>query len=139
MPHGSTAMSTKLNNERRKYERIWRKTGSSHDLIQYKKQCKETNTLILTTKHELYSTKIQDNSRDAKAHFNITKTWLGKAEKTQLPDHDSSIELAQRFNNIFINKVRNIRENITPSTLDGDVDANHTPSGTHNIHNLLHT
>ena len=38
--------------------------------------------------------------------------------KRQLPDHDSSIELAQRFNNFFINKVKNIRENITPSILE---------------------
>ena len=55
-------------------------------------------------------------SENEKKLFRIAKTLLGNVKKSILPDLGSDENLANSFNDYFINKVVVIRDDITKST-----------------------
>ena len=98
--------------KRRKLERKWCKSKSTEDKQNYKEQCRIMHMLIKQAKCDYYSNKIIQHGRDSKALFKITKTLLGYEKITQLPESNSAITLADRFNSFFKEKVDTIRLNI---------------------------
>ena len=109
--------------QKRKLERVLRRTKSADD----GKLCEEHSDhychLLITTRQEFYNGKIQSCAGDQKAVFNVPNKLLHRNFETQLPVHDSSIELANRLANFFMEKINGIRDGpggTCPSTLVSD-------------------
>ena len=79
-----------------------------------------SNRLLLTTKSEYFSEKIDICGRDQKQLFHITKNITGDTGTTNMPSFVSPGALTQRFSDHFTDKVRHIRQGMC------DRDDNHS-------------
>jgi hypothetical protein len=104
--------------EKRKWERRWRKSKLEVDREIYRQHCQHQAALTITTKEAFYVDRINQCGRDAKAVFRITDHLLGKPNHVTLPDHTSKHDLAESFSSYFSSKVEDIRQTID-RPLDG--------------------
>ena len=51
---------------------------------------------------------------DSKAIFSMANKMLGKSSNTPLPDHEDLKDLANGFNNFFVDKISNIMRKLVP-------------------------
>ena len=64
-----------------------------------------------------YSDLIHSKSGDQRALFSIVNNLFDKSKASSvLPQHDSSKDLSNKFNNFYINKVAKLRNEIPQST-----------------------
>jgi hypothetical protein len=98
--------------KKRKLERVYRKTVSSEDLQAFLLQCAYYYDLILTTRQQFYSGKIEANAGDQKALYGVLNYLLHRQKEQQLPSHDNLYELTSRFADFFMDKIQKIREKI---------------------------
>ena len=96
---------------KRKLERRWRKSRLTVDHQIYRKQCAIVNKLLLQTRVDYYSDKVESCGTDYKGLFKVTKRLLGSRNTVTLPD-GSSKEVANNFSDFFIDKIDKIRSNI---------------------------
>lgn len=98
--------------EKRRRERIWRKTKLTihHDL--YRDQCRIMNKMLYEAKRTFYSDKITECSGNQKEMYKITKSLMGIGYDTVLPSHGSKEELADKFMDFFTSKIVSIRSSI---------------------------
>ncbi len=102
----------KLKRERRKVERIWRKSNSDTDEYQFK-LVKNRYSFMLTRAHkDHYESEISGASGNQKKLFSIIQELASVKKDTPLPDHDSIQQLADSFGEFFIDKIQTIREQI---------------------------
>jgi hypothetical protein len=94
--------------ERRKAERKWRSTKLQADRESYQSHRKVVNNLLQDTRRDYYAAKINDSS-DPKALFKTANRLLHRAGPSPLPSHSSSKELADKFANLFSDKIEKIR------------------------------
>ena len=82
------------------------------------------NKMLQTAKTNFYSTKIIDCGRDQKAIFGLSNQLLGKKKSELLPDHETSLALADRVGDYFYDKIVKIRENLSICSTASDGDSN---------------
>lgn len=134
--------------DRRKRERLYRRTELTVHLDAFRQQCKVVNVLIASAKETYYSAKISECKGDAKQLFKLTKGLLGEQGDNKLPAHSSQLDLADKFNDFFIAKIATIREAITstvsapgaytpPETFTGERLENFELTTPEEIHRLI--
>ena len=93
----------------RKSERIWRKTKLTVHLEIFRALCLKLKTLIYDAKEKCYKKQISDCGGDQKQLFGIVNSILGRGRQIVYPQHMDSFTLASLFNNYFITKIADIR------------------------------
>ena len=112
--------------DRRRAERVWRRTKLTVHQQIYKKQCQVVNKLLIQTKKCFYCTKILECCKDQKEIFKLTKSLMGEKGEVILPTHTSAEHLANRFSDFFTSKIEKIRQSIRVAndcTMAMDADA----------------
>ena len=71
---------------------------------------------------ELYSNLVMENSGDPKRSFNTLNKILKKKTESQLPKHDSALQLADEFMEYFSAKVEKIQVSIEQSVTNSNTD-----------------
>ena len=95
--------------EKRKSERIWRKTKLTVHLEIFRALCLKLKTLIYDAKEKCYKKQISDCGGDQTQLFGIVNSILGRGRQIVFPQHMDSFTLASLFNNYFITKIADIR------------------------------
>ena len=118
---------------RRRLERKWKKSGLTVDKKQYVKH-RELCSKMSNDKRSAYYHDLIDKKRgDQRALFNIVNNVLDKNKsRGVLPKHDNPVELANTFNQFYLNKVQQLRGKIPLSkndTSQNDVIFNGTKLG----------
>ncbi|WAR11312.1 hypothetical protein MAR_025492, partial [Mya arenaria] len=106
---------------RRKAERKMRKSNLTVHTEIYKEACIIYNKLMLQTKKDYYSSKIEENSNDRRQIFKLTNTLMGCKRDTVLPSTDNDKSLANKFCDFFIGKIISIRNKLSENQTDNDV------------------
>ena len=108
-------------NERRKAERLWRRTGLTvHKEIYRAEKCKY-NTLLLDSKATYFNERITECGNDSKAISKIIDDLLFRHKTTKLPEYSSAQDLANRFATFFKEKIDKIRDELPDCS---DIDLN---------------
>ena len=94
---------------RRKAEKKWRLSNSTHDLTAYKSARNFATNLIKKARFDFYHNLIQENSSDQGKLFRISKQLLNQNFDVPLPPHSSKAILANEMANFFVEKISNIR------------------------------
>jgi exonuclease III len=113
-----TSDLTEAKRERRRLERIWRRSKTYNNHQKYKAQCSSMNELIQKTRTSYYNEKLLDCGRDQKEIFKLANHLLGRNKSSPLPSSESDSDLAERFSTFFSDKVATIITklmDITPS------------------------
>ena len=76
----------------------------------YRTCLENVKSMIEKTKRQFYLAKIE--ASEQKSIFKLASTLLNKSTEIPLPLHDSAKELATHFNNFFVEKIINIREDL---------------------------
>ena len=104
--------------EKRKSERIWRKTKLTVHLEIFRALCLKLKTLIHVAKEKCFKKQISDCGGDQKQLFGIVNSILGRGKQIVYPRHTDSLTLASLFNNYFITKIADIRKEFPGLELD---------------------
>ena len=112
----------KSRSERRKLYKRWVRTRNFTDRVEFVQARENTHLMSIKKKSEFYSQTINNAANSQKALFAICKSLLDVSKVTVLPSHECPIVLANKFNNYFIEKIENIRNNFDtePRDLSGD-------------------
>ena len=102
--------------KRRQCERKWIHTQLEVHRQIYREQCGCVNKLLLKARKDYYEYKILKCGRDQKSIYKVTNHLLGKSKSSLLPQHGSTSELAEQFNDFFNNKIITIRNSLVSST-----------------------
>ena len=97
---------------RRKFERKWKKSRTDEDRGNYIEQKNVCTQLALSKQTSYYSKLVDDSSNSQKALFKVANELLDKNSEKVLPAYDDPKQLADDFNNFFIQKVIKIRQSI---------------------------
>ena len=98
--------------KRRRLERKWKKNRSEENRINYINQKKVCSDLAMTKQTHYYSKLVEDSSNSQQTLFKMANELMDKKNEKVLPTHDDSKQLADKFNNFFIEKVNKIRKSI---------------------------
>ena len=99
--------------ERRRSERVWRKSGLIVHRDIYRQNCMHVKELIQKSKIKHFQTKIEECEGDQRKLFQIVDKLLGRGKTTSLPTASSSLALAESFNSFFISKIATIRQDLS--------------------------
>jgi len=102
--------------ERRRRERLYRRTKLEVHHLAYREQCRRVNSLLSSARQKYYLDKIDECKGNSKQLFKLTGTLMGRKQTARLPDHDSDETLAIEFNDFFVTKIKRIREAIGSSS-----------------------
>ena len=102
-----TIASSKRN--KRKLERNWHKTRSDEDKYEYMQAVVSHTKLLNSTKENHYNKKIESCEKDQKKLCKVLNGLLGQ-ETPKLPQYKNEKDLAEKFNNFFVDKIKNIRK-----------------------------
>ena len=111
--------------ERRKREKLWRKSSLTVDRLEYQTQCNVVRLAVKNSKEKYFIDKISDCAGDQKKLFKIVDSLLGRAKPNSLPTASSSFLLADEFNQFFalkISKIRDDLEVLSKNTIDVSFD-----------------
>ena len=85
---------------RRKAERKWRSSNSTHDLKEYKSARNFATNFIKKARSDFYENLIQENSLDERKLFKISKQLLNQNFEVPFPQHVSKSMLANEMANL---------------------------------------
>ena len=108
-------MDTQFKNERklrRKLERTWKKTKRPDDRLAYINQRDNCAELGKIKRAGYYSNLIAKCNGDQKALYSVVSDLLDTKKVRTLPLGDNEVELANKFNQFYMNKINNIRDSI---------------------------
>ena len=122
---------------RRQLERKWLKSveighpsAPEHEK-EFKMHKNHVNAMIMDFKITHYSNRISECENDQRALFNITKrSLLHQSSETPLPITDCLQDLADKFNDFYIQKIANIRSGFAPN----DQQDYNWEDNTHSLH-----
>ena len=97
---------------RRKLEKKWRKDKSEENRLRYVEQRNLCAQLSLKKQECHYAKIIQEAGNDQRSLFKVVNKVLDRNETRALPDHNDSTELANQFNEYYIQKIGNLRKTI---------------------------
>ena len=95
--------------EKRKSERIWRKTKLTVCLEIFRALCLNLKTLIYDAKEKCYKKQISDCGGFQKQLFGIVNSYLCRGRQVVYPQHTDSFTIVFLFDNYFITKIADIR------------------------------
>ena len=101
---------------RRKAERMWKKHRTEEHKNNYIKQKQVCTEMAISKQKSYYSEMIQGSVNNQKSLFKIANELLDKSSQRVLPAHSDPKQLANEFNNYYIDKVKKIRETIPEVT-----------------------
>ena len=96
--------------ERRKSEKIYRKTGLKSDTEKYRRNCEKVKDLICKAKAKYYHDKVEECEGDQKKLFEIVDSLLGHGKCKSLLPYEDALSLAEDFSKFFITKIQKIRD-----------------------------
>ena len=102
-----------LRKKRRKAEKKYKKSRTPENRTLFVDLRKQTTFLALSKKREHYNKKINE-CNSTKELYNCVNELLDKKKSSVLPSHDSTTELAERFNKYFKDKICEIRKSFPP-------------------------
>ena len=102
-----------LRKERRRAEKKYKKCRTPENRTAFVNLRKQTTFQALTKKREHYNKKIND-CNGSKELYNCVNELLDRKKSSVLPSHDSTAELAERFNKYFVDKICDIRKSFPP-------------------------
>ena len=112
-PHWMDAEYKTNRATRRRLEREWKKSGLKSDKKLYVSQRDICVKLSQEKRSKYYHELILSKKGDQSALFDIISNILDKNKsRGVLPNHDTPIELANTFNEFYLNKVKQLRRNI---------------------------
>ena len=98
---------------RRRLERKWKKSGLTADKKQYVIQRECCAKMSRDKRSKYYHELIESKRGDQRALFNIVNNLFDKNKsRGVLPHHNDSAELANSFNEYYLNKVQQLRNKI---------------------------
>ncbi len=95
--------------EKRRLERVWRRTGLASDRKRYSTQVHHYNRLLSHSKGDWYSQMIDENKDDPRKLWNSINRILHRNEASPLPDCSDKADLANSFGTYFKDKITKIR------------------------------
>lgn len=99
-----------LKQQKRRCERKWVTSGLEVHKQVYRESAKKYYTAIDETKRNYYNDKV--SSSNQKQLFQLVNSLFKFKQAPPLPSHESSQDLAKRFNNYFSNKIKALRSDI---------------------------
>ena len=106
--------------KRRQLERRWRRSKSAIDREEFIKQKEKVKQMLEDSDTEFYSNLVMENSGNSKILFNTLNKMLRKKNESQLPPHDSALQLADEFMEYFIAKIEKIQDFIDQTIAAND-------------------
>ena len=97
---------------RRKYERRYRKLKNPDDLQKYNQLVAEVRKAVTCSRNQYYCNGLSKHENNKKQKFKILNSILGKQKKVILPDTASDKDLCDDFEQFFIGKIINVRNDI---------------------------
>ena len=110
---------------RRKAERKWCSSNSTHDLKEYKSGRNVSTNLIKIGRSDFWENLIQETSSDQGKLFKISKHLLNQSFDVPFPPHVSKSMLANEMTNFFVEKISNIRSKFRKCTIQDCQDCAH--------------
>ena len=98
--------------ERRQAERQWRKTGLVVHRQIYVHSRNSVRSCVTASKKHYYDGKINSAASSSKQLFQVTNELLGKPKSKPLPCDIPRTELAERFSDFFVEKIRLLRSEL---------------------------
>ncbi|XP_033121556.1 uncharacterized protein LOC117120638 [Anneissia japonica] len=98
---------------KRRAERKWRKSKTHASLLAYQKKCIEYHRVLV--EERTASIQAQVDICGQKRLFKIARKLLGNCAADLFPTAESHLQLANDFDAFFIQKVKRLRNKITPS------------------------
>ena len=131
--------------KRRRLERIWRRTKNTESRDNYMTQRKLCAELSISKQRLFYSKEIEQSSGNNKSLFKIVKEILDRKSERQLPTHTDPLHLANKFNDYYIDKIKNIRKTIPQEctadypfeTFHGQVMSTFLPTTEEELKNII--
>lgn len=102
-------------NRRKKYKK-WRRTQDENDREAFVNSRTMVAQLVIAKKKAYYSGLIANCHNSQRELFSVCNNLLDKPKGSHLPKANSPIELANKFNNYFCDKIVKIRSNFTLSS-----------------------
>ena len=109
--------------ERRKAERVWRRTNLTIHRDIHKETCRGYSKLLTQSKQEYYSRKITECGSDSKRLYSLTNRLLGKNQEPSLPNIDCDTELSNKFAAFFVGKIQSIRTLLQDANQASDMES----------------
>ena len=97
---------------RRRYERIWRRTGLESDRVNFIKARNHTNHVIEQARCDYYFSLINEKDCDQRKLFKVASALLGGSSQEKYPKHSDPTLLANDFRRFFIQKIDVIRSKL---------------------------
>ena len=101
---------------RRKYERTWKRSRTDTNRTNYIQQKKLCVEMALEKQTAHYTKLVEDAGSCQKTLFKVANELLDKNEDRVLPPHSDSKQLANEFNQFYVDKVKKIRKSIPTVT-----------------------
>ena len=99
--------------KRRKSENIWRRNKSDQNRQNYNRARNDVVKTKDKAKKDHYSNEIENCQSDQKKLFAILNEILCNKQSEKLPEHESSLTLANQFSSFFVDKIEQIRSTLS--------------------------
>ena len=110
---------TNARSDRMKAERIWRKSKLEVHRQIYRELRTTVVRLVENAKRDYYSDLIDNSKGNQKQLFNIVERLIGQPRRSvHLPKYDNPSELANRFADFFLHRVKSLVSNLSQSSDD---------------------
>ena len=107
---------------RRRLHKRWKKSGLDVDKESYVTQRKLCVQLALDKRRKFYSDLITSKTGDQRALFSIVNKIFDKSKSSgALPQYHDAQELVNKFNNVYVNKVKQLRDKIPQSNYSSSI------------------
>ena len=104
--------------ERRRFYKIWKRTQTIPDRERYVISRRDVNNLSIVKRKQYFSKCISESSSSQRDLFKICNSLLDVKRSTSLPDCENSALLANKFNQYFVQKITDIRNNMLTVDVD---------------------
>ena len=108
--------------QRRKLYKKWKRTKDPLDRLMFETSRRDVNDLSVSKRKEYFSKCISD-SNSQRELYNICYSLLDTQQCKSLPDFQDPAHLANDFNHFFIQKIENIRDELSNVNL-ANIDVN---------------
>ena len=104
--------------ERRRFYKTWKQTREPSDREKFEKSRGEVNNMSIEKRKLFHSKRISEASSSIRELHKICDSLLDVKKSTSLPDCEDSSILANKFNQYFVQKITNIRNNMQSVDVD---------------------
>ena len=104
--------------QRRKLYKKWKKSKTDENRTNFEQLRATVNVMSKEKRASYYQDSIKSSSNSQKELFNVSNRLFDTSKKSQLPFTEDNKSLANRFNNYFVKKIENIRNNLDASAVN---------------------